>query len=233
GVMARRKKKRAPARKSAPLGGLSANWYWEQDAAHRFTRIELQAGTPADVERAGPVLGKRRWETGIEVEGGWEVHREILKAQAPFREVLMWRELTDGGRCYASVSGEPVFDRRGRFAGYRGVARDVTRQKRGEQLLRLQQVVTRRMAEATGGAAGVVGSLRAICATEGWDCGEFWRLDEPAGVMRRFAHWAMGAGEAYAAASAELQFAPGEGLVGGVWQSGKPLWVPDTRNDGP
>ena len=128
--MARRKKTRAPAKKSAraPLGSLSASWYWEQDASHRITRIDLQTGTPADAALLGPVIGKCRWEAGIEVEGGWELHREILKARAPFRELLMWRERAGGGRDYFSVSGEPVFDRRGRFTGYRGVARDVTRQ---------------------------------------------------------------------------------------------------------
>ena len=38
-----------------------------------------------------------------------------------------------------SISGKPVFDAGGRFAGYRGVARDVTKQKRAEAALRRSQ----------------------------------------------------------------------------------------------
>ncbi len=90
----------------------------------------------------------------------------------------MWRERADGlGRRYVSVSGEPVFDARGRFAGYRGLTRDVTEQKRGEALLRLQHTVTRHFAEAADAAQGAIGALRAICEAEGWDCGQFWRVD--------------------------------------------------------
>jgi hypothetical protein len=231
--MARRKQRRAPARKSEPrpLSGQSSDWYWEQDAELRFTRVEAQAGNPGEQELARGVLGKRRWETGLEIEGGWDAHRKLLEARAPFREALMWRDFEDGRRRYIRGSGEPVFGPRGRFAGYRGVGRDITRQKRGEELLRLQHLVTRRLAEAAGAAEGIEGALRAICETEGWDCGELWRLDEAAGVMRRVASWASDAGKAYTAAAADSRFKPGEGLIGAVWQSGKPLWIPDTLSD--
>jgi len=159
------------------LSGLSSDWYWEQDAELRFTRVQVQAGTPGEEELARGILGKRRWETGIEVEGGWDAHRALLQARAPFRDVLMWRDFDDGSRRYVSVSGEPVFDAKGRFAGYRGVGRDVTQQKRGELLLRMQHTVTRRFAEASAPAEGVEGALRAIRETQGWDWGEFRRLD--------------------------------------------------------
>src|SRR5688572_24296063 len=145
--MARRTQRRAPAKKGAAqpsLDSLSSDWYWEQDPAHRITRMEQLSGRPGEQEPARALVGKSRWEAGIEVEGGWAAHRALLEARASFREVLMWRERADGlGRRYIRVSGEPVFDARGRFAGYRGLTRDVTEQKRGEALLRLQHTVTR------------------------------------------------------------------------------------------
>src|SRR5688572_11800444 len=231
--MARRKQPRAPAAKSAPLPitSLSSDWYWEQDAEHRFTRLEMQSGGTSDADLVQAALGKRRWECGIEVHGGWDAHRALLEARKPFRDVLMWRSRADGARRYAAVSGAPMFDARGRFTGYRGVSRDVTEQKRGEELLRLQHLVTRRMAEAASGAEGVEDVLRAICENEGWDCGELWRLDEGSGVMRRFMHWASPGGEAYTAVSGDFEFKPGEGLVGAVWQSGEALWIPDVLAD--
>jgi diguanylate cyclase (GGDEF)-like protein/PAS domain S-box-containing protein len=213
---------------------LSSDWYWEQDAALRFTRVEVQTGSPGEQELARRLLGKLRWETGIEIEGGWEAHRAVLKARAPFRDVLMWREFEDGHRRYVSVSGEPVFDSKGRFAGYRGVGRDVTEQKRGEQLLRLEHSVTLSLADAASEPDALRTALRAICETEGWDYAEFWKLDEAAGVLRRHVHWAMpGVPEAasFAASSPELAVGPGEGLVGTVWKSGEPLWIADTAAD--
>jgi diguanylate cyclase (GGDEF)-like protein/PAS domain S-box-containing protein len=199
----------------AVVKSLTSDWYWEQDAELRFTHVDVQTGTPDEQELAHNVLGKRRWETGIEVEGGWDAHRAMLTARAPFREVLMWRDLEDGSRRYVAVSGEPIFDAKGDFTGYRGVGRDVTEQKRGEQLLHLQHTVTRRLAEAASPGEGCEAALRAICESEGWECAEFWRLDEAAGVLRRFVHWG------------DMQFAPNEGLVGSVWQSAEPLWLPD------
>ena len=233
--MATRAKKPAPARKGKrpPPGSLTGDWYWEQDSAFRFTKVDVHAAGPADQKLARRILGKRRWDSGIEVEGGWEAHRALLEAHVPFRDVLMWRELEDGSRRYLSVTGEPVFDARGRFKGYRGVGRDISRQKRGEQILRLQHVVTQRLAELTDAAQGAEACLKAICETEGWDCGEFWRVDE-GGLLRRFVHWVMpgaAAGEAYAAASGQSAFRPGEGLAGHVLQTGEPLWIPDAAND--
>src|SRR5207302_804677 len=129
----RRSTKRAP-RNVVP--SLSSDWYWEQDAELRFTRVQVRSGDPVEQALAEAIIGKQRWETGIEIEGGWDEHRAALEARAPFRDVLMWRELGDGGRRYVLASGAPVFDAKGRFTGYRGVGRHVTAQNRVARLLR-------------------------------------------------------------------------------------------------
>src|SRR3954466_560789 len=129
------------------LPNLSSDWYWEQDAELRFTRVEVRSGDAAERALAERILGKQRWDTGIEIEAGWDEHRALLEARAPFRDVLMWRELDDGSRRFVSISGEPLFDAGGRFCGYRGVGRDVTAEKRVERLLRLEHRVMRRLSE--------------------------------------------------------------------------------------
>src|SRR5687768_3794935 len=118
---------------ASPFLNLTSDWYWEQDAELRFTRVEVRNDAAAERALAERILGKKRWETGVEIEGGWEAHRAILQARQPFRDVLMWRNLPDGGRRYISVSGEPVLDAKGNFAGYRGIGRDITKQKRIQQ----------------------------------------------------------------------------------------------------
>src|SRR3990170_3779123 len=139
-------RRREPAAGAPALLGLTSDWYWEQDAELRFTRVEVRNDDAAEQERAQRLLGKMRGETGIEIEGGWDAHRAMLEARAPFRDVLMWRTFPDGARRYVSVSGEPVFDAKGRFLGYRGIGRDVSKQKRIQQLLKLDHAVTRRVA---------------------------------------------------------------------------------------
>ena len=128
--------RRARAAPREPCVPLSSDWYWEQDAAIRFTRVVLRNADAAEQALARRLVGKARWETGIDIEGGWDAHRAVLEARKPFHDVLMWRTFEDGRRRYVSVSGEPTFDARGRFTGYRGVGRDITAQKRAERLLR-------------------------------------------------------------------------------------------------
>src|SRR6266850_2083481 len=58
--------------KSAPrnvVPSLSSDWYWEQDAELRFTRVQVRSGDPVEQALAEAIIGKRRWETGIEIEG--------------------------------------------------------------------------------------------------------------------------------------------------------------------
>ena len=240
--MAKKAKRGAkrPARTSsrraarAVVPGLSNDWYWEQDAELRFTRVQVRSGDPVEQALAERIIGKRRWETGIEIEGGWDEHHALLKARQPFRDVLMWRELDDGGRRYVLTSGEPVFDAKGHFTGYRGVGKDVTAQKRIERLLKLEHRITRRLAEHVPPQEALGRALQALCETENWDCAAILKLDERAGVLRQYAYWFnpadSGAGR-FIGESAALSVERGVGLVGIVWQSGEPLWVADTRAD--
>jgi PAS domain S-box-containing protein len=110
--------------------------YWETDAQHRFTRQEFAeelAEAPAPVE-----IGKTRWEVPyLEPDAeGWRKHRETIDAHLPFRDFEIARPMPGGGKRYVSASGLPVFDKSGRFVGYRGVGRNITERKRAEEALR-------------------------------------------------------------------------------------------------
>ena len=209
--MAKARKTRAPR---GVTGGLASDWYWEQDAELRFTRVQVRSGDRAEQALAERIIGKRRWESGIEIEGGWDAHRAALRARQAFRDVLMWRELEDGSRRYVLTSGEPVFDARGAFSGYRGIGRDVTAQKRVERLLRLEHRITRRLAENAPPQEALGRVLQALCESEGWDCADVWKLDERAGRLQRYAHWG----------DPVVDGAKQAGLVDNAWRSGEPSW---------
>ncbi len=110
------------------LTALSADWFWETDTEHRLSWI---AGGQSMLKLFGSSLayGQRPWEIpGIKVaEGTLEPHLAALEARASFHELELCR-MSDGAECasYHLISGEPRLDGDGRFAGYRGVGRDVT-----------------------------------------------------------------------------------------------------------
>ena len=115
------------------LTELASDWYWEQDESLRFTRV------------SGPVLemlgiqgDALTGETKEVQAAGWnEAERAILKAKMaarqPFLDFVYSRANPDGSRQYFQVSGEPMFDRSGRFTGYHGIGMDVTARMRPDK----------------------------------------------------------------------------------------------------
>jgi len=108
--------------------------YWESDTQHRFTQQEYSE----QFKHAPPnqsEIGKTRWEVPhVEPdEEAWRRHRATLDAHEPFRDFELARPTGDGGKRYVSVSGIPVLDAAGRFAGYRGVGRNITERKLAEE----------------------------------------------------------------------------------------------------
>jgi diguanylate cyclase (GGDEF)-like protein/PAS domain S-box-containing protein len=196
------------------LTNLSSDWYWELDANYSFTRLEGRHVAGGDKDLARRLIGIRRWESGLEVEGGWEAHRALLDARKPFYDVLMWRAMSDGRIRYVSVSGEPFFAADGSFAGYHGIGRDVTLQKRAEHLLRLEHEVARSLGAADDAAGGLKAVIHALCESEGWDAGRYFHVDETTRGVRFVDGWCMNQ-------PSIDHFVERSRLV---WQSGKAVW---------
>ena len=124
---------RASEQRFRSLTQLSADWYWEQDAQLRFTYVSAGSNGNAKVPEQD-MLGKSRFELHLEweSEAARQEHMATLLARRPFRDMLV-RHRPSGQ--WVMVSGEPIFDARGEFTGYRGVGRDVSRQKEAERAL--------------------------------------------------------------------------------------------------
>ena len=132
----------------ADLVELSSDWFWEQDAEHRFTLNTVHAD---DTFGIPSVIGKRRWELPINLtEAQWAAHRADLDAHHMF--VLRYAFATTTGERWFEVHGKPLFDHAGNFIGYRGMGRDVTQEVVREAELRqhrdnLQGMVDEQLAE--------------------------------------------------------------------------------------
>src|SRR5258708_1716094 len=112
-----------------------------------------------------------------------------MKRREPFRVFELQVAADDGRTVWLSLSGEPVFDADGAFRGYLGAGRDITSQKRAQQLLLLENAVMSCLAGAGGIPFALKGALRAICEGEGWDCAELWKVDATGGALRLHQHW--------------------------------------------
>lgn len=116
---------------------LSSDWIWETDRDHRFTFVEGDAETHRiDFSKW---IGRTRWEVATQKLSQselWTEYRKLVDQQKPIRDFCFRMYRDDGKPIVAEVSGDPVFDGKGEFAGYRGVTRDVT--KREDVLKRLQ-----------------------------------------------------------------------------------------------
>ncbi len=112
----------------------AADWFWEMDAGLRFTRMSSSTSLPAAYE-SQDFLGRRLDEVrGLGVAGDdWQPLVALLEARLPFRDVRLLCRGSEGGHVHLSLSGLPLFDGGGAFAGYRGIGRDLTLLKRAEE----------------------------------------------------------------------------------------------------
>src|SRR3954464_13592262 len=115
------------------LTALSADWFWETDPEHRITWLS-GGGPVAMLFGNTPTFGKRFWEIPrVEVDArALEALRERLGQELPFFDLEIARADERGARQVHIISGHAWRGPDGRLAGYRGVGRDVTEQRRAE-----------------------------------------------------------------------------------------------------
>jgi PAS domain S-box-containing protein len=126
---------RATHERFRDLVALSSDWYWEQDANLRFTRMSEEI-LPRGGLRPESTLGKLRWELPIVgvSEDEWNLHRALLERREPFSDFVYQMVNEAGERRWYSISGKPLFGATGEFIGYRGTGRDITERKRAEEV---------------------------------------------------------------------------------------------------
>jgi PAS domain S-box-containing protein len=120
------------------LTQLSSDWYWEQDEEFGLKYMSGRMGERTGLDAAA-YIGRKRWDTSALnlTDEDWAKHRVQLERHQPFRNFEMQRPTEDGGASrWISISGEPLFDEAGKFAGYRGVGSDITDRKQAEIALR-------------------------------------------------------------------------------------------------
>ncbi len=106
---------------------------------------------------------------------------------------------------------------------------DISERKRAEQRQTVNLAVTKILAESPALTYAVPRILQNVCETLGWEAGAFWMHDAQADVLRCLAGWECHPGRFLKCRKtrSEITLAPGAGLPGLVWSSGKPAWTSD------
>ena len=115
---------------------MGSDWYWVQDTEFRFVEvpgIDMEHFDDTDI-----VVGKTRWELpglGALPDKVWEQHRAKLARHESFSDFVFLRHNKAGELRYLSVSGEPLFDEKGKFVGYHGIGKDITERAHDQKAL--------------------------------------------------------------------------------------------------
>ncbi|WP_448187445.1 PAS domain-containing hybrid sensor histidine kinase/response regulator [Azospirillum sp. sgz301742] len=121
----------------------ASDWFWESAADHRYTYVsERLAGIIQRDARA--VFGESLLdlERLSEDADTWAEYRADIEAGRPFSDLEVTHQDEDSGQTYVfRLSGQPVFDDTGAFAGYRGSGLDVTVETMALMDARFMQVV--------------------------------------------------------------------------------------------
>jgi diguanylate cyclase (GGDEF)-like protein len=111
-------------------------WFWETNAEGTLSYVSQQLADDFECEPA-ELLGRQFTDLlSVDTEGDDVIQERKtlgfhLSARFPFSDVIV-RPASDRD-VHWSLSGNPVFDERGRFLGFRGIGTDLTEQRRSEQ----------------------------------------------------------------------------------------------------
>jgi PAS domain S-box-containing protein len=181
---------------------------WSSEEAVGRTIVELIVG-PQEAALAADVID--RLQRGERWEGEFPVVRK------------------DGSKAQIIVSISPLFDETGRVVGMLGISFDITERRLQERRLTVQYAVSRVLSESDSLDTAAPRILDELSLALGWEVGAAWQIDDAGAKLRlvSMTQRATGSADDFERLSGEIDFLPGVGLPGRVWESGEPLWIPD------
>ncbi|HEY1856145.1 putative bifunctional diguanylate cyclase/phosphodiesterase [Acidocella sp.] len=116
----------------------SSDWLWETNAKMELQRVSPRLAQVVQRPAASlsghfpdALLGEVM-DSACHPDAQVERLRRVLEERLPFRDLVVPAVIA-GEERYWSLTGKPIFDKFGRFAGYRGVGSDITGQRRQQE----------------------------------------------------------------------------------------------------
>jgi PAS domain S-box-containing protein len=138
----------------------------------------------------------------------------------------------DGSIKTARIDSSAYFED-GKFVHSRCITRDITDRRRTEHRLALQYAITRIVSRSMDFVEGTHEILETVCEGLGWQVGVLWSVDHQEEVLHCVDVWHSPILEAdqFQSACLSMMFVKGTGLPGRIWETGKPVWIPDLKKD--
>ncbi|MBD3415049.1 MAG: PAS domain S-box protein, partial [Candidatus Aminicenantes bacterium] len=135
---------RASEKRFEDIALSSGDWIWEVDASGKYTfasgRVEQILGyTPEEF------IGKTPFKLMPEKEAKrvGKIFHKIAAAKKPIIDLENKNLSKKGELVYLLTNGVPLIDKNGELAGYRGVDKDITRQKQVEQEIKIRNQIAK------------------------------------------------------------------------------------------
>ena len=138
----------------------------------------------------------------------------------------------DGSGKVVRIDSSAYFED-GKFVHSRCFTRDITERRRTERRLALQYAITRIVSRSIDFVEGTHEILESVCESLGWQVGVLWAVDHQEEVLRCVDVWQSPVldADAFESSCVSMLFPKGVGLPGRIWESGRPVWIPNLRKD--
>jgi PAS domain S-box-containing protein len=238
------------AKKAAESVSVHGALPWEDASRLRLIADNIPAMSIAYDEKLICRFANRRFADffGLTSETIVGRHLREIIGEAPYQEVKpafdrvlsgtptsysRTRVMPDGGHRFLEVDLTPYIGDDGRVRGLFAVTSDVTERKREEQLRTLGLSIAAQIADASSARTAVRAVIRAICESEGWDCGRYLRPQPDGTRLAQEEDWGINHPrvQRFLKLARTAEYPRGAGFAGSVMESGQPVWVSDTAQD--
>ncbi len=233
GIRAMQQQLAASEAKYRDLTSMSSDWIWESDAQHRVSylsdSVDAVLGT-----WARSTIGQRRWDIAAEEyhRVDWEGHRKAVESHLPFENFEYSQQDTAGNLFHFAISGRPVFTTDGKFAGYRGTGRNITREKQQRMLLEIEGEMASIMREQNEPQRVITAIIITLCGHLGWSGGaHLVRAAHSTGsaaiVFSVRERWGYPSFTRMASDLPDEMTVLADSAEAVAWEGGKSVWLPD------
>ncbi|MEZ5660706.1 MAG: EAL domain-containing protein [Burkholderiaceae bacterium] len=207
------------------LTHMGSDWVWETDAEHRLSYLSESVDTTLG-HWARRHLGRTRWDAARQdaLPNDWARLEAMQRAHESFQQFECSR-LDDQQRIvHLVLNGHPVFDEQGRFRGYRGTGRDITREKQQRILLEIDGDMAAIMREQSDPSRVLSAVIITVCGKLSWLGGVHLSTHAGGAIARE--HWGTPA-FSQVVASIDAPLAIDDVTVEArAFRDGKAIWLP-------
>lgn len=162
--------------------------------------------------------------------------RGVSTAMASLSAIAIWGTIHGTGTFAGSPRNEGLLYLQAYVADFTvtmlALAAIVTERRQVQRNLSGGLSITRILAESPAITDALPRIIQRVCSTFDWSVGSMWMLDQRSQTLRCLKVWpSFGPQSLFEKSCYELQLEKGAGLPGRVWQTRRPVWIPDVTGD--